>query len=167
MNAPLPFRWTGEVMEPLRSFAKRCDAEFTVGEVYNLEAIEQRSAKSQAHYFASVNEAWQNLPENLVEQFPTSEHLRKWCLIRAGYAEHRNIVAASKAEAQRIAAFVKPMDSYAVVTVRDSVVTVHTAESQSMKAMGKQRFQESKDAVLSLLAAMIGTDPVELGRAAA
>lgn len=114
-----------------------------------------------------MNEAWQNLPENMVEQFPTSEHLRKWCLIRAGYAEHRNIVAANKAEAQRLAAFVKPMDSYAVVTVRECVVTVYTAESQSMKAMGKQRFQESKDAVLSLLAAMIGTDPVEIGRAAA
>lgn len=167
MNAALPFRWTGEAMAPLPSFAKRCDAEFVVGEVYNLEAIEQRSAKSHAHYFASVNEAWQNLPENAVEQFPTSEHLRKWCLIRAGYAEHRNIVASSKAEALRLAAFVRPMDSYAVVTARECVVTVYTAESQSMKAMGKQRFQESKDAVLSLLAAMIGTDPVEIGRAAA
>lgn len=167
MKAVIPFRWNGDAMVPLPGFQRRCDAEFVVGEVYNLEAIEQRSAKSHAHFFASVNEAWQNLPENLVEQFPTSEQLRKWCLIRAGYAEHRNIVAASKAEAQRIAAFVKPMDSYAVVTVRESVVTVYTAESQSMKAMGKQRFQESKDAVLSLLATMIGTDPVELGRAAA
>lgn len=167
MKAVIPCRWNGDAMIPLPGFQRRCDAEFVCGEVYNLEAIEQRSAKSHAHFFASVNEAWQNLPENLVEQFPTSEHLRKWCLIRAGYAEHRNIVAASKAEAQRIAAFVKPMDSFAVVTVRDSVVTVYTAESQSMKAMGKQRFQESKDAVLSLLAAMIGTDPVELGRAAA
>ena len=167
MKAVIPFRWNGDTMVPLPGFGMRCDAEFVYGEVYNLEAIEQRSAKSHAHFFASVNEAWQNLPENLVEQFPTSEHLRKWCLIRAGYAEHRNIVAASKAEAQRIAAFVKPMDSFAVVTVRDSVVTVYTAESQSMKAMGKQRFQESKDAILSLLAAMIGTDPIELGRAAA
>lgn len=154
-------------MTPLPGFAKRCDAAFIVGEVYNLEAIEQRSAKSHAHYFATVNEAWQNLPENLTEQFPTSEHLRKWCLIRAGYAENRQIVAGSRAEAQRIGAFIKPMDSYAVVTVRDAVVTVYTAESQSMRAMGKQRFQESKDAVLSLLAAMIGTDPIELGRAAA
>lgn len=167
MNAVIPFRWNGDMMVPLPGFAKRCDAEYVYGEVYNLEAIEQRSAKSHAHFFASVNEAWQNLPENLVEQFPTSEHLRKWCLIRAGYHQHRDIVASSKAEAQRLAAFVKPMDTYAVVTVRDSVVTVYTAESQSMKAMGKQRFQESKDAVLSLLAAMIGTDPVELGRAAA
>lgn len=167
MNAPLPFRWTGEAMEPLPAFTRRCDAAFVVGEVYNLDAIEERSAKSHAHYFASINEAWQNLPENLVEQFPTSEHLRKWCLIRAGYHQSRDIVAASKAEALRLAAFVKPMDSYAVVTARGAVVTVYTAESQSMRAMGKQRFQESKDAVLSLLAAMIGTDPIELGRAAA
>ena len=167
MNAVIPFRWTGEVMEQLRSFAKRSNAEFTVGEVYNLEAIEQRSAASHRHYFAAVNEAWQNLPEDAAERFPTSEHLRKWCLIRAGYAEHRQIVASSKAEAQRLAAFVKPMDTYAVVTARECVVTVYTAESQSMKAMGKQRFQESKTAVLELLAAMIGSDPVSLGRAAA
>lgn len=167
MNAALPFRWTGEAMMPLPSFAKRCDAEFVVGAIYNLEAIEGRSAKSHAHYFASINEAWQNLPEAMVEQFPTSEHLRKWCLIRAGYHQSRDIVVSSKAEAQRLAAFVKPMDSYAVVVARAAVVTVYTAESQSQKAMGKQRFQESKDAVLSLLAAMIGTEPVEFGRAAA
>ncbi|WP_200962570.1 hypothetical protein [Bosea sp. Root381] len=154
-------------MVPLPSFAKRCDAEFVVGVVYNLEAIEERSAASHRHYFASVNEAWQNLPEGLADQFPTSEHLRRWCLIRAGYRQSRDVVASSKSEAQRIAAFVKPMDSYAVVTTRECVVTVWTAESQSMKAMGKQRFQESKDAVLSLLGLMIGTDPVEIGRAAA
>lgn len=166
MNAALPFRWTGEAMAPLSAFARRCDAAFVIGEVYNLEAIEQRSAKSHAHFFASVNTAWQSLPENLTEQFPTSEHLRRWCLIRAGFRQSRDIVASSKAEAQRIAAFVKPMDTYAVVTTRECVVTVWTAESQSMRAMGKQRFQESKDAVLSLLAALIGTDPVEIGRAA-
>lgn len=166
MNAALPFRWTGEAMVPLPSFAKRCDGEFTVGEVYNLEAVEERSAASHRHYFASVNEAWQNLPEATVEQFPTSEHLRKWCLIRAGYHQSRDIVVSSKAEARRLVAFVKPMDSYAVVVAREAVVTVYTAESQSQKAMGKQRFQESKDSVLSLLGAMIGADPVEIGRAA-
>lgn len=164
--AALPFTWNGEAMIPARGFAKRCDAEFTIGMAYNLEAVEQRSAKSHAHYFAAINEAWQNLPEDQADRFPTSEHLRKWCLIRAGFAEQRQIVAASKAEAQRLAAFVKPMDSYAVVTVRDAVVTVWTAESQSQRAMGKERFQASKTAVLELLALMIGTDPVELGRAA-
>lgn len=165
--AALPFTWTGEAMIPARGFAKRCDAEFIVGVVYHLEAMEERSAASHRHYFAAVNEAWQNLPETMVEQFPTSEHLRKWCLIRAGYHQSRDIVVSSKAEAQRLAAFIKPMDSYAVVVARAAVVTVYTAESQSQKAMGKERFQESKDAVLSLLAAMVGTDPVEIGRAAA
>lgn len=162
----LPFRWDGEAMIPARNFAKRCDAEFTVGLTYNLEPVEERSAASHRHYFAAINEAWQNLPENQVERFPTSEHLRKWCLIRAQFAEQRQIVASSKAEALRLAAFVKPIDSYAVVTVREAVVTVWTAESQSQRAMGKERFQASKTAVLELLALMIGTDPVELGRAA-
>lgn len=167
MTTPaLPFRWTGEAMVPLPTFARRCDAAFVVGEIYNLEAIEQRSAKSHAHFFASVNAAWQSLPESLTDQFPTSEHLRRWCLIRAGYRQSRDVVASSKAEAQRIAAFVKPMDTYAVVTARECVVTVWTAESQSMRAMGKERFQASKTAVLDLLAEMIGTDPVEIGRAA-
>ena len=130
MNAALPFRWDGSVMQPLPGFVKRCDAAFVIGEVYNLEAIEQRSAKSHAHYFAAVNEAWVNLPERLGDQFPSPDHLRRWCLIRAGYAEQRQIGASSKAEALRLAAFIKPMDSYAVVTVRESVVIVYTAESQ-------------------------------------
>lgn len=164
--AALPFTWNGEAMTPARGFAQRCDAEFVVGAVYHLEAMEERSAASHRHYFAAVNEAWQNLPEAMVEQFPTSEHLRKWCLIRAGYHQSRDIVVSSKAEARRLAAFVKPLDGYAVVVAREAVVTVYTAESQSQRAMGKQRFQESKDAVLSLLGAMIGTDPVEIGRAA-
>lgn len=166
MNAALPFKWDGEIMCPLPGFARRCDAAFVIGEVYNLEAIEQRSAKSHAHYFASINEAWQTLPEQHAEQFPTSEHLRKWCLIRAGYAEQRQIVASSKAEALRLAAFIKPMDSYAVVTVREGVVIVYTAESQSMKAMGKERFQASKTAVLELLAVILECEVTELGRAA-
>ena len=162
----IPFRWTGEVMEPARGHLHRCNVEFVVGAVYTMETVEQRSAASHRHYFAAIHEAWQSLPENLVEQFPTDEHLRRWCLIRAGYCQHRDIVASSKAEALRISAFVKPMDPYAVVAPRGCVVTVWTAESQSTKAMGKQRFQESKDAVLGLIATMIGTDPVEIGRAA-
>jgi hypothetical protein len=166
MNAALPFKWDGEVMRPLPGFAKRCDAAFVIGEVYNLEAIEERSAASHRHYFATVNDAWQNLPERLTERFPTSEHLRKFCLIRAGYAEQRQIVASSKAEAQRLAAFIKPMDSFSLVSVRECVVIVWTAESQSMKAMGKERFQASKDAVLELLAVIIECDATEIGRAA-
>ena len=152
----LPFRWTGEVMEPMRGFRKRADDTYVVGQVYRLEVAEDRSAKSHRHYFAGIHEAWMNLPEAMAERFPTAEHLRKFALIRTGYADRREIVCASRAEARRLAAFVKPMDEYALVTATECVVTVWTAQSQSTRAMGRAAFAKSKDDVLGLLAEMIG-----------
>lgn len=159
---PIPCQWDGEALVPHRGFAKRADEQFVVGERYTIDVVEERSAKSHAHYFASINEAWSNLPEDQVERFPTAEHLRKWCLIKAGYADSCQIVAASRAEALRLAAFIRPMDTYAVVTVEGPVVTRWTAHSQSMRAMGKKVFQESKDAVLGILAGLIGVTADEL-----
>lgn len=161
----LPFRWTGDAMEPLRGFQKRADAAFVVGEVYRLEPVEERSAASHRFYFASVNEAWQNLPERLAIEHPTAEHLRKWALCKTGFANERQMVASSKAEALRLAAFIKPMDEFAVVEVRDAVVRVWTARSQSIRAMGKADFELSKRAVLDKLAQLIGVTTDELNRA--
>ena len=62
----------------------------------------------------------------------------------------------------RVAAFVRPLDDFAVVETDGLVVTVYTAKSQSMRAMGKKTFQESKDAVLRVIAELIGTDPTTL-----
>jgi ABC-type nickel/cobalt efflux system permease component RcnA len=53
------------------------------------------------------------------------------------------------------------MDDFAVVTVSEAVVTVYTAKSQSMRAMGKKAFAESKEAVLRILSEMLG---VEVGQ---
>jgi hypothetical protein len=156
------FRWEGDVFMPLRRFAKACDAEFTIGELYRLEAVAERSAKSHSHYFACVADAWANLPDDQAAQFPTSEHLRKWALIKAGYRDERSIVCASKAEAQRVAAFIKPMDEYAVVVVREAVVLVLTAKSQSTKAMGGKDFQDSKTKVLEILSDLVGVTPKAL-----
>lgn len=161
---PLPYTWTGEAFEPLPRFAKRADAEYVVGQVYVMAPVEERSMKSHRQFFAAVNEAWKNLPESYGDRFPTAEHLRKWCLIRCGYRDERTLVAASKAEAVRIAAFVRPSDEYAVVTVREAVVTIYTAKSQSTKAMGKKVFQESKQAVLDTLDAMLSVEPGSLAR---
>lgn len=161
-DIPIIYTWDGERMEPLRRFANVCDRQFTIGETYCLIQHEHRSQASHNQFFAIVHRAWENLPEHLAERFPTAEHLRKYALIKAGYRDERTIVAASKAEAQRLAAFVRPMDEYAVVTVSEAVVSVYTAQSQSMKSMGKQRFQASKDAVLAVLAEMIGVSPETL-----
>lgn len=163
----IPMRWDGEAMVPARGFAKRCDDEFTIGLTYNLECVEERSAASHRHYFAAINEMWQTLPDHLAERFPSSEHLRKYALIRAGFATQRQFVASSKAEAMRLAAFMRPVDEYAVVSLREATVTVWTAESQSQKAMGKERFQGSKTAVLDTIASMLGIRPEDVpGRSA-
>lgn len=164
MSAPLTYAWDGEAFAPLPRFAKHADKEFVIGQNYRLEVQEERSAISHRHYFASLHEAWLNLPEVHAERFATEEHLRKYALIKAGYRDERSIVCASKAEAQRVAAFIRPMDEYAIVTVHDATVIVYTAKSQSSKAMGKQAFQESKQAVLDIVSQLIGVPQTTLER---
>lgn len=168
MSAPLLFRYEGEGEFRAASeyWAKRADLAYVIGETYKLIEHRDRSLSSHNHFFALISEAWQNLPDHLLEEYPTAEHLRKKMLIRCGYADERSIVCASKAEAQRVAAFIKPMDEYAVVIVREAVVRVYTAQSQSMKAMGAQAFQESKTKVLDAIADLLGVEREQLGRAA-
>ena len=131
---------------------------------------EERSQASHSHFFACIAEAWRNLPEHLTERFASPDHLRRYALIKSGYRDERSIVASSKAEAQRIAAFTRPMDGYALVTVSDRVVIVYTAKSQNMRSMNKKEFQQSKDDVLDKISAMVGVSADELqqnaGRAA-
>lgn len=170
MSATIPMQWTGEHFVPHHRFRAECDRSFVVGEIYPLALQEHRSSNTHRHFFAAVNDAWLNLPESMAGRFETSEHLRKFALIKAGYRDERSIACSSKAEARRLAAFIKPMDDFAVVTVTESVVTVYTAKSQSMQAMGKQVFQESKTKVLDVIAGMISVEAQALsdqvGRAA-
>jgi hypothetical protein len=164
---PLSYEWTGDSFKVLPRFAKEADKRFVVHERYVLDEIQERSSKTHAHYFASVGQAWVNLREDIAHHWPTADHLRKWALIKAGFHNHRSIVAKSKAEALRLAAFIRPMDEFAIVTVNQCVVDVFTAQSQSMKSMGKKEFAKSKEAVLAILATMIDVTPAKLERAGA
>ena len=155
---PLLFTWTGEAMQILPRFAREADKRFVIGERYLLDEIQERSAASHRHYFAAVNEAWASLPESLAGQFATAEHLRKYCLIKAGFCDHRSIVTRSRAEAQRLAAFIRPMDLFAILTASECVVNVFTPKSQSHRAMGRQEFARSKEAVLVLLDELLGAE---------
>lgn len=148
MPTPILFRWSGEAMEPLARFRRHADDAYTVGEVYRLDVQEQRSLISHRHYFATLNDIWLSLPEEYGDRIPSADHMRKFALIRTGYRDERSIVCASKAEAARVAAFLKPMDDFAIVVVNEATVTVYTAKSQSHKAMGGKVFQQSKEAVL-------------------
>lgn len=159
---PMAFVWNGEAMVP--QHPRLAAQYFGQGEIVTMEVREDRSAKSHRFYFAALNEAHASLPEHIAERFPTMDHLRKYALIKAGYRDERSHVCSSKAEAQRFAAFVQPMDSFAFITTDGPLVTVFTAKSQSVRAMGKQAFEASKTAVLDYIASLIGTSSGELQR---
>lgn len=162
---PQHFTWSGEAMIPLHR--RRADQTFVVGQRYSLVQYEDRSEASHRHEFVWLKEAWQSLPEHLTDKFPTSEHLRKWSLIRAGYSNSNTIVCKSKAEALRVAAFIRPMDEFALVIVQGATVTRYTAQSQSKRAMGAKQFYESKEKIMEVVARMIGVEPSELPQARA
>jgi len=163
---PVLMRWTDdEVLKPVgphwESVAAR---QFTIGENYRIVPVIDRSEASHRHFFAALHESWLNLPETVAASFPSEDHLRKYALIKAGYANSREFVAGSKAEALRLAAFMRSFDEYAVVTVLGAVVTVYTAKSQSAHAMDKETFQKSKQDCLDIVAAMIGVSSTDLAR---
>jgi hypothetical protein len=158
------YKWNGHAHVPMARFKKQCEETFVVDQIYLLDEAKGRSSKSHDHFFCCVLEAYKNLPDDIADEYISVEQFRKKCLIRAGYADERSIVCSSKAEAVRIAAFVRPMDCYAIVVPSECVVTVYTAKSQSLKAMGGQDFQESKEKTLQIMAEMIGITVEELSR---
>lgn len=172
MNAPLYYRWDDEVggLIPLPRFAERARKQFSAGQQYRMVEENERSEISHRHFFASLQEAWKQLPEQYAERFPTIDHLRKWALIESGFYDERSVVADSNEEALRIAAFTRPADPYAVVIVKGCVVHAYTAQSQSRKAMNARDFAASKQAVLEIVAGLVGVDVETLaanaGRAA-
>lgn len=163
-DAPLVYEWSDEgSWVPLPRFRKRCDAEFAVGERAILVKHEERSMNSHRHFFAQVKELWMTLPEGMEDQFPNAEILRKWALIKSGFCDVQTYVAATKADAQRAAEWGRSKD-YAIITIRDRVVTKYTPKSQSVAAMGKADFQASKDAVFRVISELIGVHPTTLAR---
>jgi hypothetical protein len=138
-----------------------------VGAVHGWQIAENRSSESHRHFFAVVNEAWRNLPEDLADDFPSPEHLRKWALIKAGFCSETRIVCANNSEAMTLATKAKSMDKYAVVAIDEKTVTIWTADSQRRDAMGRQAFQEAKERALHLISNLLGVDLTILRQEAA
>lgn len=155
---PLRYMGEGEFETVSRYHARALDKALVVGEVMTWQQVEERSLQSHRHYFAAVHEAWLNLAETISVEFPSSEHLRKYCLIKAGFCTVTKIACMTNREAVKLITSVSEMDGFAVCEVSGNVATVYRAHSQSMKAMGKAKFQASKTAVLEILSAMIGAE---------
>jgi len=163
MDRPIKFIWDRDRLIPASAFfSKLCDEQFGEGEEVTMQRYEPRSGASHNHYFATIAEAWANLPDDMVERFPTPEHLRKYALIKAGYSDCRTLVCSSRAEALRVAAFIGGGEEYLLVTVKDATVYEFRAQSQAYRAMGKARFQDSKDKTLDVISQMIGTSTDDL-----
>jgi hypothetical protein len=164
------WEWDGDVMRPLPRFAKACDEQFVVHERYKMEVVEDASAATRGHYFASLNEAWRNLPESIAAEYPSPEALRKRALIQAGYYDEEIIDCENNEAALRVAAALRGREEFAITFVRGQFAIIRTAKSQSPRAMDKATFQASKQAVLEVVSSLIETTTKQLsdnaGRAA-
>lgn len=165
VSAPIDMVWERGVMRPISPFwARRAERQWTVGEVYAITDNPERSSKAHAFYFASVGNAWKSLPDHMAERFPSADHLRRYALIKSGFCDTQSMPCGTHAAAMRFAAFVRPIDEFALVTVTGSVMNVFRAKSQSMRAMGRDEFNRSKDTVLAVLADMIEVSPKVLAK---
>ncbi|MDE2096835.1 MAG: hypothetical protein KGL39_06270 [Patescibacteria group bacterium] len=160
----IQFTWdkTASAMVPVGRYRSMCERLFEDGHHYRMEVHEERSMRSHRFYFAALHEAWLNLNEKSAAQFPTPEHLRHWALVQTGYCTERDFVLDSAKEATRLATYFRKVSSYSVIKVSANVVKVFEPESQSIKAMKKDRFEASKRDVLDLAATMARTTQTKL-----
>jgi hypothetical protein len=154
------WRFNGACLFPARPEA--AERMFEINGRYHLETHFERSSARHRAYFASINEAWHNLPLSAQDELPSPEHLRKYALIKTGWRDERRLVVGSEKEAVRVAAFIRPMDSFAIVLPQAHQVLVWTARSQSYRAMNREDFNASMDDVLDYIAGLIGVSRVEL-----
>lgn len=162
-------RYQGGVLRLLTNTTPELDE----GEIVLVSLERGRSPSSHRHQFAWLKDAWGNLPES-VQMMPwaeTPETLRKHALIATGFHQTYTLDCGKEATARRVKAALVAAEAgkhgYAIGRVVGPVVTVWTPESQSVRAMGSKRFQESKAAILDWIAEKIGTTPEQLTRNAA
>lgn len=162
MSAPLIVQYDGDGFMPLKRFRERVNADYVVGQLYKVDIVDDASDRSRGHYFATLKEAWLNLPDDLAAEFPSVEHFRKRGLIATGHYDERRFVASSPAEARKILAFLRPTDEFAVFAIAGPVVIERRAKSQAKKAMGGPTFQKSKTDVLEWASSLIGVAPQDI-----
>jgi hypothetical protein len=163
---PMHWRWDGDVLVPLRPAL--ADRHLVVDQTYCLVENHDRSTATHNHEFASIADLWQSLPERYRDEpwAQSPDHLRKYALIKCRYCNTQTYACGSKAEAERWAQNLRPLDEYSVVVVEGTTVYRFTAQSQSRRAMGAKLFGESKNAILDYIEDLIGVERGSSARAA-
>lgn len=144
------------VMVPHQRFADLCKRQYELDGDYALARIENRSRASHNHYFAALNDAFDNLPEVWAKKFPTSEHMRKWVLVTEGYRHEEVHDFDTEKDAKQFALAIRRRDEFSVIKRAGAQVMIWSAKSQDHRSMGKQEFEDSKKAVLDYVAGVIG-----------
>lgn len=115
----------------------------------------QRTRQAHAHQFAAIHELWENLPMRHKDApyAASAEAFRKHGLCATGHCDVDTVVFenhdAAMASAPFIAKLARKAHGYALTVVRGNLVVCSTPHSQSYAAMGKERFQQSKQDVLA------------------
>ena len=159
MSRLFRMQWDGDAFVPLKHMKRFADEDLVVGKIYDVEANLPRSMASHNHFFARIEELWNNLPEGMELEYPSPEHLRKRMLIECGWHDKRDFVCASEDSALQLATFLHSLDEYSVIVVRGQVVRMWTAKSQKMSKQDRKEFQQTKTAVLDKIEKLIGIEP--------
>jgi hypothetical protein len=162
---PRPVRYVyigNGTMVALPRFHNLCAAQFAVDEEYDLDLVQGRSRASHNHYFAAVAEGYLNLAEEYAQEFHSEDHLRYWCLCKTGYCTTTKWVLNTAEDARKMLQALKQENADTIVGVSGNICTVYHPASQSRPAMNKEQFEESKRAVLDLIASMARTTRKEL-----
>ena len=142
---------TVKAMVPVARFRRFADAQYVDGHIYRLGPAEEQSEKSRGHYFACIHLIYLNLPESLSGRWPSETHMRKWALIETNWCDEKEFDCADEKQAFRLGHFIRSEDPYARIAIRGTTVIVRKAVTQSPKAMGREKFQKSKQDVLDIL----------------
>ena len=149
-------------MIPLDRFRRLASQQFRPGTEYALIPHQEQSDRERGLYNACIALTWGNLPDVDQRRFPSDAHLRKWCLIREGFADEHSMICDNEAKARSTGALCRKLDAFAVIKIDGPIVTVWTAKSQSKHDMGHDVFHESVTKVLERCAHMLGISVQEL-----
>lgn len=162
---PIEYIWDDGCWRPSTPYwQKQAQHQFGQGEIRFLDVVEQRSGASHRQFFAWINDVFENLPETYQGRWTTPDDLRKWILTFTKFATREEFSCPSRSEAVRWARNLG--SKYDRLEIEGNTVVGYTAQSQSQRSMTKRAFQESKDAVASVCARLLGIDVETLQREA-
>lgn len=159
---PFLVKWDDErdVFVPERKLIAQLKKLYANGKAIWLEQVQFRSMASHNDQFAKIHERWDSMPNYITSRFINETHLRKYALIRTGWVkEMRHLPFTNREDAITGAVLARLIDSYALVTIDDCVVSFYVARSQRTtgpESMTNSEFQKSKTDVLAFLNALLG-----------